>query len=221
MVSIWHGGEIGSVRREWSPMCRWWTAFLLGIVLATGPRLVAEEDDPFAEEPTPVSAQQVIPLVIPAPEPPEPVAVEPEILTIAPPPPEESPEPVPVLISPQRSRPSAEPSLAQQRVHARAAQEARERKARIEQRRYGVAPGTSAFFPGSGPLANPSLFHTDPGIRVAFRPITLSGLEPLPSVRPRPNGVPKKPLSRPVKFKDEARSDRESAAEIAVPPGKP
>ncbi|MDP1799128.1 MAG: hypothetical protein Q8K78_16665 [Planctomycetaceae bacterium] len=195
-------------------MCRWWTAFLLGIVLVTGPRLVAAEDDPFAEEVPPVAVEPV-PLVIPAPEPPEP-----ETITVAPPP-LDAPEPVQEPRLPQRSPPSTEPSLAQQRVHARAAQEARNRKTRIEQRRHGVVPGTSAFFPSSGPFVNPSLFYTDPGIRVAFRPITMSGLEPLPGVRPRSNVVPKKPLPRPMKSEDENRSRQEPAAEIAVPSEKP
>lgn len=157
-------------------MGRWLAAFVCGILLTTGNSLVAQEDDPFAEDvPPPVSAIQLAPVLIPAPVPAPPQSEPPVI-------------PLPAI---RRPLPNVEPTAAQQRVIERAAQEARQRKIRIEQRKYAGTPPASPFFPSEGRLAGPSLFHIDPGIRVAFRPILLSGLEPLPTPRPsRPRSKP-------------------------------
>ncbi len=150
-------------------MGRWLAAFVCGILLTAGNSLVAQEDDPFAEDvPPPVSAIQLAPVLVPAPVPAPPQSEPPVI-------------PLPAI---RRPLPNVEPTAAQQRVIERAAQEARQRKIRIEQRKHAGPPPVPTFFPSEGRLAGPSLFHIDPGIRIAFRPIALSGFEPLPTLTP-------------------------------------
>lgn len=173
----------------------WWTQLVCGMILAAGPCVLAEEEDPFVD---------LIPV--------EPVAVQPELTepsTIPPAAPEPVTPPPPLPSDPLPSEPAliipettparaadlhvfsrvAEPSEAQKRVHEKAAREALARKARIEQRRYGVP----ALSPSGSWQVQQSLYAIDPGIRVAFRPIDLSGLAPLPSVngasRPRTKAV--------------------------------
>lgn len=207
-------------------MSGWWTAVAIGIVLVTGQPLVAEEDDPFAEElPPPISAQEAISLPIPALQPPAPEPPTFDVSTSEPvvttPPVSTRSEPIVMPIVPRRPVSPAEPTLAQQRVQERAAEEARQRKARIEQRRHGAVPATQTFFPSSGPLANPSLFQIDPGIRIAYRPIQQSGLQPLPNVRPQLGAPHRKPTPTPVKPRSASRAETESSAENAVSPTKP
>ena len=156
-------------------MRRWLTAFVCGFLLTAGHGLCAEEEDPFAE-------------TIP------PVAIQPQT-TITPRPPLPS-EPVLMTPVPHRITPAVEPTLAQQRVHERAAQEALARKARIEQRRHGSQPATHAFFPSESWRVDQSLYPIDPGIRVAFRPLELSGLAPIPSVKSPVRSQPKRVTPR-------------------------
>lgn len=156
-------------------MCRWLAAFVGGVLITVGTAVLAAEDDPFAE-PTPSLTTPVLAPPPPLPAETEPIFEPPILLT---------PAPRPVLSTPLRPRPAPpEVTAAQQRVHDRAAQEALERKARIVQRRFGSRPAVQQFLPSEGWLVSRSLYPVDPGIRHAFRPIELSGLDPVPTVKP-------------------------------------
>lgn len=156
-------------------MPRWTMTLAIGVLLATGGSLFAQEEiDPFADIDSPVSALQTEPVLAPPATPMTPVEMPPII---------------------RRPVPTPESTAAQQRVHERAAEQARQRKALIEQRKQAPPAAIPAFFPTQGPLG---LYPIDRGIRVGFRPVTLSGLEPSPSLRPIRPATPKaEPVRKP------------------------
>lgn len=157
-------------------MGRGMTMILVAGALAWCCQTVSGEDDPFGPPP---------------PLPPENVAA-PEVLPA---------KPVPVVKASHRPVIDPTPTAAQQRVHERAAEAARQRKARIQQQKLAVPTPIAATFPTTGPLSHPALFTGDRGIPIAFRPIALAGLDPLPTprpVRPVSRKVPKPPVKKPV-----------------------
>ncbi len=148
-------------------MCRWATIVLIALALVTGHRPVAAEDDPFG--PPPPYPPEVA-------EPAEPAV---PMLTLLPAAPVE-----PSVLPLRQPRVPKEKTPAELRVMERAAQAARERKALIQQRKQNPPAAVPLTFPSTGPLAHPSLFRIDRGIAIAFRPIALAGIDPLPNLRP-------------------------------------
>lgn len=158
-------------------MGRGMTMFLVAGALAWCCQTVSGEDDPFGPPP-PLPPEKVVPEI------PKPPVVK----------------PVPVVKASHRPVVDAAPTAAQQRVHERAAEAARQRKARIQQQKRTVPTPIAATFPTTGPLSHPALFTGDRGIPIAFRPIALAGLDPVPApraVRPTLRKTPRPPITKP------------------------
>lgn len=159
-------------------MGRGMTMFLVAGALAWCSQTVSGEDDPFGPPP-PLPPEKVVPAA-------------PEVMPA---------KTVPVVRASHRPVIDPTPTAAQQRVHERAAEAARQRKARIQQLKRAVPAPIAATFPATGPLSHPALFTGDRGIPIAFRPIALAGLDPLPTprpVRPVSRKTPKPPVKKPV-----------------------
>ncbi|HET6423995.1 MAG TPA: hypothetical protein VFG20_09950 [Planctomycetaceae bacterium] len=165
-------------------MTRYLASLLVGGTLTIACQFVAADEDPFGPPPPlpPETARVVSPPVTP------PAEVVP-------------PKPRPATVPPA-------PTAAQKRVHERAAEAAQQRKARIQQRRHASPIYPPGYFVGSGPLAHPAVFAKDPGIAIAFRPITLSGLDPLPTPRPSRVSSSRKPPRAPVPVEDRPKPEK-------------
>jgi hypothetical protein len=157
-------------------MARWLSNFLVGLALAlTGSAVIAEED-PFGPPPPlpPENAGPVLPVI--------PTMMTPTAT-------------VPPVTLPRRVTVPQPPTAAQKRVQERAAEAALQRKTRMQQRKHAPMTFTSVTFPMTGPLSHPSLYQYDRGIAIAFRPIVLSGLDPLPNLRPMRSQTQKRPVA--------------------------